>query len=76
MNDNRNMAGIKDDALAKSRNSIQFVIPAKAGIRLFLDALDPGACPGPDPGFAGVTNPEAFCDSIINRLEIVPSCRT
>jgi hypothetical protein len=29
--------------------------------------MDPGACPGPDPGFAGVTTQEAFCDFIILR---------
>jgi hypothetical protein len=28
--------------LVKSRNSIKFVIPAKAGIQLFQDVLDPG----------------------------------
>jgi hypothetical protein len=33
---------IKLDDLAKSRNSIEFVIPAKAGIQLFQDVLDPG----------------------------------
>jgi hypothetical protein len=48
-------AAAKYDGLVKSRNSIEFVIPAKAGIQLFQDVLDPGACPGPDPGFAGVT---------------------
>jgi len=30
------------DDLAKSRNSIKIVIPAKAGIQLFQDVLDPG----------------------------------
>jgi len=30
------------DGLVKSRNSIVFVIPAKAGIQLFQDVLDPG----------------------------------
>jgi hypothetical protein len=30
------------DDLVKSRNSIKFVIPAKAGIQLFQDVLDPG----------------------------------
>ncbi len=30
------------DDLVKSRNSIEFVIPAKAGIQLFQDVLDPG----------------------------------
>jgi hypothetical protein len=35
-------AVIKNDDLIKSRNSIKFVIPAKAGIQLFQDVLDPG----------------------------------
>jgi hypothetical protein len=30
------------DDLVKSRKSIKFVIPAKAGIQLFQDVLDPG----------------------------------
>ncbi len=30
------------DDLVKSRNSIDFVIPAKAGIQLIQDVLDPG----------------------------------
>jgi len=30
------------DVLVKSRNSIKIVIPAKAGIQLFQDVLDPG----------------------------------
>jgi hypothetical protein len=30
------------DGLVKSRNSIKIVIPAKAGIQLFQDVLDPG----------------------------------
>ncbi|MDO8786032.1 MAG: hypothetical protein Q7J12_07420 [Syntrophales bacterium] len=30
-------------------------ILANAGIRVFQDLLYPGTCPGPDPGFAGVT---------------------
>jgi hypothetical protein len=46
------------------------VIQAKAGIQgyqLLINPLDPGACPGPDPGFAGVTPSPAsikyaFCD--------------
>jgi hypothetical protein len=33
---------IKLDELVKSRNSIEFVIPAKAGIQLIQDVLDPG----------------------------------
>jgi hypothetical protein len=40
------------------------LIPAKAGIQLFQDVLDPGACPGPDPGFAGVTLQETFYEII------------
>jgi hypothetical protein len=32
----------KIDDRVKSRNSIEFVIPAKAGIQLFQDVLDPG----------------------------------
>jgi hypothetical protein len=30
------------DEVVKSRNSIEFVIPAKAGIQLFQHVLDPG----------------------------------
>jgi hypothetical protein len=26
--------------------------------------MDPGACPGPDPGFAGVTTQESFYEVI------------
>ena len=52
------------DELVKSRNSIEFVIPAKAGIQLFQDVLNPGAGPGPDPGFAGVTTQETFYETI------------
>jgi len=33
---------VKLDDLVKSRNSIEFVIPAKDGIQLFQDVLDPG----------------------------------
>jgi len=29
--------------------------PAKAGVQVCLLFLDSGACPGPDPGFAGMT---------------------
>jgi hypothetical protein len=32
----------KFDELVKSRNSLEFVIPAKAGIQLIQDVLDPG----------------------------------
>ena len=36
------------DELVKSRNSMEFVIPAKAGIQLFQDVLDPGFRRGDD----------------------------
>jgi hypothetical protein len=52
------------DEFVKNRNSIEFVILAKAGIQFIQDVLDPGACPGPDPGFAGVTPQETFYESI------------
>jgi hypothetical protein len=39
----------KFDELVKSRNSIEFVIPAKAGIQLFQDVLDPGFRRGDAP---------------------------
>ena len=57
----------KLDGFVKRRNSIEGVIPAKAGIRLFQDVLDPGACPGPDPGFAGVTTQETFYETVKSR---------
>ena len=41
---------IKIDEFVKSRISIEFVIPAKAGIQLFQDVLDPGFRRGDDPG--------------------------
>jgi hypothetical protein len=31
------------------------ITPAKAGVQKLLNKLDSGACPGPDPGFAGTT---------------------
>jgi len=37
------------DGFVKSRNSIECVIPAKAGIQLFQDVLDPGFRRGDDP---------------------------
>jgi hypothetical protein len=58
------MRSTKLDELVKIRNPIEFAIPAKAGIQLFQDVLDPGACPGPDPGFAGVTTLETFYEII------------
>jgi hypothetical protein len=45
----RNNFIAKGDELVKSRNSIKFVIPAKAGIQLFQDVLDPGFRRGDDP---------------------------
>ena len=39
----------KIDEFVKSRNSIEFVIPAKAGIQLFQAVLDPGFRLGDDP---------------------------
>ncbi|OGP97616.1 MAG: hypothetical protein A2Z51_10305 [Deltaproteobacteria bacterium RBG_19FT_COMBO_52_11] len=38
------------DDLVKSRNPIEFVIPAEAGIQLSQDVLDPGFRRGDDPG--------------------------
>jgi len=46
------------DDLVKSLKIPFSVIPAKAGIQYFqrlINTLDSGACPGPDPGFTGVT---------------------
>ncbi len=37
------------DDLVKSCNSLEFVIPAKAGIQLFQDVLDPGFRRGDAP---------------------------
>jgi hypothetical protein len=42
------------DGLAKIRRSREGVIPAEAGILLFQGVPDPRACPGRDPGFAGL----------------------
>jgi hypothetical protein len=44
----------------------------KTGIQVFFNGsplprgqcLDPGACPGPDPGFTGVTAQETFYEII------------
>jgi len=55
----------KVDELVKSKKPGFSVIPAKAGIQLFQHVLDPGACPGPDPGFVGVTTQETFYETII-----------
>jgi len=51
-----------DDVLVRNWKSTTNVIPAKAGIQMtswrmpgISNILDPGGCPGPDPGFARVT---------------------
>jgi len=36
------------------------VTPAKAGVQNILKLRDSGACPGLDPGFAGMTNSMEF----------------
>jgi hypothetical protein len=41
--------GIKIDEFAKSRKSIEYVIPAKAGIQLFQGVQDPGFRRGDEP---------------------------
>ena len=58
---------IKSDDLVKSPFCPIFVIPAKAGIQLFQAVLDSCACPGPDPGFAGVTDFLTFNEFITLR---------
>ena len=45
----------KIDELVKGQETTPTVIPAEAGIQEKQKPLDPGACPGLDPGFAGVT---------------------
>ena len=40
------------DDLVKSQNSLEYVIPAKAGIQLFQVVLDPGFRRGDDPKVA------------------------
>jgi hypothetical protein len=60
----RNNSIFKSDEFVKNREPGFSGIPAKAGIQLFQLILDPGACPGPDPGFAGVTTLVAFCKCI------------
>jgi hypothetical protein len=58
---------VKCGGFAKSWKTPSSVIPAKAGIQCFhfvADFLDPGACPEPDPGFAGVTTLVTFCKCI------------
>jgi hypothetical protein len=48
------------DEFVKSLGTQFGVLPAKAGIHLIQNVLDPGACPGHDPGFAGVTTKKNF----------------
>jgi hypothetical protein len=60
------------DGFVKSRKTPFFVIPAKAGIQEKQALLDPGACPGPDPGFAGVTALKTFYEAV-NFDELVRS---
>jgi len=68
------------DELVKSHKMTFPVIPAKvprqardpelverAGIQGKPELLDPGACPGPDPGSAGVTALMTFYDTVMNR---------
>jgi hypothetical protein len=43
------------DVIVRSQKTPFFIIPVDAGIQKYQGLLDPGACPGPDPGFAGVT---------------------
>jgi hypothetical protein len=47
------------------------VPPANAGVYMTLKLLDPGACPGLDPGFAGMTLNAVFglftSSSLLNR---------
>ncbi len=54
----------KVDAFVKSPEEPIFVIPVKTGIQSFQLVLDSGACPGPDPGFAGVTARENFYKAV------------
>jgi hypothetical protein len=40
---------LQKNELVKNRKSIKFVIPAKVGIQLFQEVLDPGFRRGDDP---------------------------
>ncbi len=58
--------------LVKSRKCSRIVIPVKTGIQKFqrvTKTLDTGACPGPDPGFTGVTT---FYEFILFGLQTDP----
>jgi hypothetical protein len=56
---------------------LKFVTPVKTGVQGIynsLKKLDSGACPGPDPGFAGMTgNPNFRLFTRSSRLEIPQS---
>ena len=63
---------IKVDGPVKSRKRPFFVIPVKTGIQVFqlvTNHLDSGACPGPDPGFTGVTTFYEAVKVISNRIK-------
>jgi len=53
------------DELVKNPKTPFSVIPAEAGIQEYQEVLAPGACPRPDPGFAGVTALMTFCEAVI-----------
>jgi hypothetical protein len=65
--------GAKLDELVRSPKTPFSVIPAEAGIQEYQEVLDPGACPGPDPGFAGVTASMTFCEAV--KLDRTPKVR-
>jgi len=58
------LPSIQIDELVKSPKTLFSVIPAEAGIQEYQGLLDPGACPGRDPGFAGVTTLMTFCEAV------------
>jgi hypothetical protein len=49
--------------------SQEAVTPANAGVQNGLFILDSGACPGPDPGFAGMTK-TLFSDSLLDHQKL------
>jgi len=64
---------LKFDAFEKSRISIEAIIAGEAGIQLFQKVPEPGACPGPDPRFAGATIQETFYRVIKAEMAILPN---
>ena len=54
------------DDLVKSRNSIEYVIPAKAGIQSFQGVLDPGFRRGDDPKDFLRDHQSSFIGFVIN----------